>query len=436
MRRAVVLAAAATGGLMVVVSAGPLARVLNADERAAKQAVKELLEVGWGDSFRALEPAAEQYANAKAAAPRDPRVPHAFALVHLKHGKHSDAAKLLDEVLALDRRHLPAREAKVWIEMLLKRYPAAMVEMGNLSEMLPTKEEPGLTDELKTRHRETARYLGRLCGFLEGPAEKAANADRVAEMKKAMLERLSAEHREEFEAGRKAVADRFAEFFVKREQVKEDTVAEQKKTQAETAKRLAEDKTAIAADKEAIAKQAAQTREQVEKLLSDIERKAAPLDKDYSQLAAKGVAVRERILDLDRDIDRLFQLAATTEDEVTAARYRLEAERVRDVKSRHVADYRVLEGQAARVRAQLAALLGERDAVLARYNAEARRLGNEQIKLAQTAKRIAREEDRNRKAPTGNSDKVHALSQKVFAFTTYEPFPLEQSKSRLLESLR
>jgi hypothetical protein len=31
---------------------------------------------------------------------------------------------------------------------------------------------------------------------------------------------------------------------------------------------------------------------------------------------------------------------------------------------------------------------------------------------------------------------VHALSQRVFAFTTYEPFPLERAKARLIDSLR
>jgi hypothetical protein len=435
MRRAIVLTVAAIGGITLL-SLVPLTRTLRADERTAKKAISDLLEVGWGDSFKVLEPAKELYEAAKAAAPRDPRVPYALALVQIKHGRHSDAAKLLDEVLALDGRHLPALEAKLWIDVLLKRYSAALVQIGELAETLPTKDEAGLSDGSKARQRETARYLGRLCAFLEGPVEKSVNAERLAETKKAVLDRLAPDHRDAFEAGRKAVADRFAEFFVIREQAKEDTVAEQKKAQAETAKRLAEDKTAIAAGREAIAKAAAQTREQIEKFVSDIERRLAPLDKEYGQLAAQGVTVRERIIDVERDIDRLLRLADSTEDRGAAGRYRLDADRLRDTRSRYAADYSALQAQASRVRSQQGALLSERDAAVARYNAEARRLGTEQIKLAQTEKRIAREEDRNRKAPTGLSDKVHALSQKVFAFTTYEPFPLEQSKSRLLESLR
>jgi hypothetical protein len=431
MRRSFYVALALLAGPIVMLSPA-----LRADDATTKQAIVQLLEIGWGDSFRVLEPAQEHFDLAKAAAPRDPRVPLAFAMVQIKHGKHSEAAKLLDDVLSLDRRHVPAREAKIWIDVLLKRYPSALVQIDQLGALLPAKDEPGVTDDAKTRHRETARYLGRLFGFFEGPAEKQLNADRVTEAKKKLLDRLSAEHREAFDAGRKAVADRFAEFFVMREQTKADEAAGQKKSQDETAKRLNEDKAAVTADKKAVAEQAAQTREQLDRFLSDIDKKIAPLDKDYALLSAQGVTFRERMIDQDREIGRLLRLADTTEDKFLAARYRLEADRVNEARSRTTADFRLLEAQAGRVRAQLAALLGERDSAVARYNAEARRLGKEQVKIAQTEKRISREEDRNRKPPTGNTDKVHALSQKVFAFTTYEPFPLEQAKSRLLESLR
>ncbi len=409
---------------------------LRADEQAAKRAVSQLLETGWGDSFRAIEPARVHFENAKGAAPSDPRVPYAFALVHMKHGKHSDAAKLLDDVLSLDRRHVPAREARIWIDVLLKRYTAALPQIDELSTLLPADGAAGLSDEAKARHRETARYIGRLFGFFQGPVEKSLNADRVAAAKKAVLDRLSGEHRQEFEAGHKAVSDRFAEFFGIREQTKEDEADRQKKAQEEAAKRLADDKAAVAGDKKAVAEQAAQTREQLDKFLSEIDRKLAPLDTEYARLSAQAVGVRERMIDLDRDISRLLRLAETTEDPGLSARYRLDAQRVSDIRSRHAADYRALENRAARVRTQQAAILNERDAAVARYNAEAKRLGKEQVKLAQTEKRIAREEDRNRKPATGNSDRVFALSQKVFAFTTYEPFPLEQAKSRLAESLK
>jgi hypothetical protein len=436
MRRTIRLVAASLCGLAALCGSIEQFGRAQAEDAAANRAIGQLLEVGWGDSFRVLGPARDEFDKAKSLAPRDPRVPLAFALINIKHGKHSDAAKLLDEVLSLDRRHVAAREAKIWIDVLMKRYAAALVQIDELSGMLPPKDEPGASEDVKSRWRETSRYLGRLFGFFEGPAEKSAPASRVADVKKQVLARLSAEHRQEFEAGHKAVSDRFAEFFLRREQTKEDEVAAQKKSQEENAKRLAEDKATVASDKKAVAQQAAETREQLDKYLSEIERKLAPLDKEYARLNAQAVGVRERIIDLDRDISRLLRLAESTKDPALAARYRLDADRVRDVRSRHSADYRVLESQAGRVRTQQAALLGERDALISRYNAEAKRLGREQVKLGQTEKRIAREEDRNRKTPTGNTDKVHALSQKVSAFTTYEPFPLERAKARLVESLR
>src|SRR5262245_12214396 len=118
MRRVMGLRAIGLCGLAVLLP-GWFSPTLRAQERAARpgaaeaEAIAKLLEVGWGDSFRAIEPAREHFEQAKAAAPRDPRVPLAFALVHIKHNRPSDAAKLLDEALSLDRRHVAAREARL-----------------------------------------------------------------------------------------------------------------------------------------------------------------------------------------------------------------------------------------------------------------------------------------------------------------------------------
>jgi len=400
--------------------------------------IAKILEIGWGESFRVLEPAREQYELVREAARRDPRAPYAMALVCVKHGKHAEAARLLDETLALDPRHVAAREAKIWIDVLLKRYPAALAQIEELGGILPNEGLRGLADEaaVQARYRESARFLGRLFGFLEGPAEKAANPDRVAESKTRVLLKLTPSQQEEFAAGRKAVLDRFGEFFARREQAKEDELAGQKKKQEEDTKRLAEERAAVAANQQGLQKQAAQTREELEKFLSELAKQMAPLDREYSRLYAQGVAVRNRLVDYDRDIDRLLRLAELAKEPAEAARLRLEAERLDVLRDRLSVDYRLRQAEASRVQAAQAAILNQRDTAIARFNAEAKRLGKEQFKLAQDEKRIAREEDRARKPPTGNTDRVHVLSQKATAFTTYEPFPLEQAKSRLLESLR
>src|SRR5262245_40908876 len=130
MRRSFCFAPALLAGLVA------LSAPLRADEQTAKQAILQLLDIGWGDSFRSLEPAQEQFDRAKAASPQDPRVPLALALVQLKHGKHSEASRSLDEVLKLDGRHVPAREAKLWIDVLLKRYSTALVQIDELGALL------------------------------------------------------------------------------------------------------------------------------------------------------------------------------------------------------------------------------------------------------------------------------------------------------------
>jgi hypothetical protein len=422
--------------LLALLTAAFSGRVLFADDRAAKPELVKMLEVGWGESFRSLEPAGEHYERAKEAAPSSPTVRYAFAVVHLKHRKYAEAAKLLDEAISLDKRHLPAREARLWIDMLLKKYPSALVQMEQLAALLPREEDPALDEEARERHGETARYLGRLLAFLHGPAQKSVDLDRVDAVQQAVEERLYAALRKEFEAGYQAVSERFEEMYLTSEQSKEQAKAEAEKSQQREAKRLAEDREAVSKAKQAALDRAMTSREELEKFLTNIDKKLSPLDREYGRLSAEAAGVRQRMFEVDREISRTLTLMELTEDPGLRFRYRIEVDRLEGIYARQITDYRGLEAQAARVRSQQAALIRERDGAISRYNAEAKRLGKEQVQLGTKAKRIARDEEKNRRPPTGNTDKVRVFTDKVFAFTTYEPFPLEQAKARLLESVR
>jgi chromosome segregation ATPase len=420
--------------LSVLGIVGGLAAIAGADESPAKAHIIRLLDTGWGNSFRAIEPAQGHYETAKAAAPRDPRPAYAFALVHIKHRRYGDAVKLLDEALASDSRHLPTREAKLWTTMLQKNYAAALVQMEQLAAALP-QEEAGKPSDAE-QQRETARYLGRLLAFLEGPAAKSADVERVAASRKKVESRLSPTLQRELEAGYDTVADRFEGLHLARERTRDQAQAEQEKSKQREAERLTQERDTVAKEKKAVEQRALESREELDKFLSAIDRKLSPLDRELGRLTTRAAEVRDRMIDLDREITRILLLADSIDDPQLRLRYRLEADRLNASYSRYSADYRGLERQAASVRSEANALLNERDGAINRYNAEAKRLGREQVKLGGREKRLARDEDRNRKTPSGNTDRVRILSDKVTAFTTYEPFPLEEAKARLLESLR
>jgi hypothetical protein len=199
---------------------------------------------------------------------------------------------------------------------------------------------------------------------------------------------------------------------------------------------LAEDKEAIDKARKAVAERAAGSREELDKILSDIEKKLAPLDREYGRLSAQAQRLRDLMQDVDRDISGLLSLAERTDDPVLQMRYRREIDRLEATRRSYNVDYRALEGQAARVRAEQAGLINERDSAIGRYNAEAKRLGREQYKLSGKEKRLARDEEKNRRPPTGSTDKVRIQADRAFAFTTYEPFPLEKAKASVLASFQ
>ena len=418
---------------VVTATAADLARGNPQPKDALHPQVAKLLEIGWGESFRVLKPSGEAFDEAKRLAPADARVPFAFALVNIKHRKYDDAKKLLEEAIRLDEKYLAARKASIWVEMLLKRYEAALVEIEQLAAFLPTEAADRAAD---TADVALAQFIGRLFGFLEGPAKTSVKEDVAAAVKARVLARISPAMRRELAAGGQRVADQFAELYLTREQTKEDAQAAEAKSQQREANRLAEDRKDVAEDKAALTDQVAKTREELDRLLSDLEKKLEPLDREYSRLSARAATVRDRILDYDREIGRYVALLDVTDEPAIRLRYQIEIDRLDAIQARYVADYRVLERQAAAVGAQRGAILSQRDATLARYNAEAKRLGKEGVKLRRDEQRIARDEQRNERPPSGNTPKVRLLSRKAFAFTTYEPFPLEQAKAELLKAVK
>ena len=244
-------------------------RASRADDKASKDSVVQLLKVGWGKSFRVLQPAQEHYQRGRKIAPSDPLPSYAFALVNVKHHKYKRANELFKEAIGLDDSHLPSRQAKIWIDMLLSRYDAAMVQAEQLSRLLPNA---NMKDEADARHLATVRFLGRVYGFLAGPARKSAGEQRVENSKSRVLQRLSLRRRQEFETARGVVADRFAELFLVRDQSKEEARSIQQESKQRDAKRLDQDRDFIDAQTQAVQRQALQSRQALDQLLSDLEK--------------------------------------------------------------------------------------------------------------------------------------------------------------------
>jgi hypothetical protein len=404
------------------------------DQVRLVQTVEEILDAGWEKPLSAFERSKETYDYHVAEAPgRSPWLHYAFALVNVKHRHYPEALKLLDKTLALDETSLSAREAKIWLLIQLKRHEAAVVQLEQTAEAAgKAKDAAGVTPDLS----ETARYLGRMAGFLAGPLEGAVKAPRLDEAKAAITERLGESLAADFAAGVKEVEDQHTELFLTGEQARDEAKEADDKFKENEKQRLEDEKGNVAQRKEEIDALVAKIREETDADLSELDKRLDPLDRQLGQLNAQGEEVRIRLVQNEREISRWLDLADSTEDPGEQLRYRSEANRLSGFSVRLERDFAALDAQARRVRAEAAALVEQRNTVIQRYEAEMKRLGREAGDLRKQVRRIEKDEKDAAKPSSGNVAAVRSLQAKAKSLNTYQPFPLEREKERVLKAVK
>lgn len=416
--------------LLVLALAGLATPAIAADEFSAQ--VEKILEVGWGKNFLVLEPAREHYEKATRLKASDPLAPYAFALAHAKQNRHVDARKFAEEAAALDDKFLPARDLVIFQAVRARDYDVALAKVDDLTRRLPEQPDTLELDDYLQR----ARFLGRLFGYLAGPVSGRVDAAQFQAVRQRLLDRLTAEADAAFEASEQEVVNQFAELRLGRDQTKEDVEAAQAEAKKREAERLAKEKEQVAANKEEVEAQAEAARREADGILSEIDKNFAPLERKFNDLAAQAAPIRRRMADISGEISRLQFLIDGTDDPNERFRLGREIDRLGGLYDRLQRDYVFLDREAARVRADLAALEQRRAATINKYEGVMKKLGKAADNLRKTAKRIDRLEDDNAQPPTGNTAGVRATTAILQSLTTYVNFPLESEKQRVLAALK
>lgn len=389
----------------------------------------ELLEAGWQRTADGRAEAADIYNGAKRKAPANAELLYAYGLVRLKQRQYREAVGQFGEAIAADPAHLPARQAEIWTLMLLKRFPQALVQLEALGTALPREEQ---AEAIEAPRRQVARFMGRMFGFLEGPAGKAAREDLVVRHRTAIETQFTTQRNDEFQAGRQAVLEQYDELALGHDQERDQAKVDQEAEKVQEGERIEQERGNIEGERAAMLERAEKLREDLEYRLSEIDRQMAPLDTSFNRLAAEAQAVQGEMFNLDQRIGRLLRSADGTEDEFLRRRYLRDADRLSAVYGDYEAQYNALDAEATQVNAQRSALAADRQGALERHEAELERLDDRSGILSRNVKRLDREERDTARPASGSSTRVRTLASRASAFTTYEEFPLESERARLL----
>jgi chromosome segregation ATPase len=356
---------------------------------------------------------------------------YAFALVQMRNQEYDEAKKLLDLVLAVDTNDLAALRARVWVLMIRQQYAAALVDLETLAKQVVT---PGAGAESEPDSARLVEFAGRVMGFIDGPAASALQAHVRADYRRRLTSPLSAARGKSFEEGYQAVQRKFAEVDLDRRQTKADAKADEQRRQERALEDLENERAELTKEKSKLQEQAEAVAADFKQELTTLDGQLRPLVARQNRLEAQGAAIVREMAGLDVEIARLLELSDLVEDSFESLRLRAEARRLDVALGRYNVDLRAIETELAGVAAQRITVARQRQLAVAQQRARSDRIERRAADMRKSERRIASQEDRAQQ-PGGATAAVVSLSTRAKAFTTYDDFPFEEERARLLQSL-
>jgi hypothetical protein len=417
-------------GCLLLVAASSLPT--QADEAALRSKLSDFLATAWDTSDAAKELADTKFAALERIAGVDPRAFYGRGLVMLYQRRYSESAKSLDQVVRVDEGHLPALRARVWLALLVKKYDDALAGMEDLANAAGKLAEDADNKDAAT---EGARFLGSVYGFVDGPLSDVAAVAARKTTEKAILEALTDEQRTLFNDARQAVIEKFGELTTERSDSRETAIAEEEaekqKILADVEKRRAE----MQAQADELKERRTKVEGELKDELAEIGRLDRPLLAQLTRLQAEGAAAEANSDSVVFDIQRLEDRLVGEKDQFVRDQIRRDINRLAIILRRYDADL-------AGITTAIAGVQGERSVLFTRQKGAERNLGGQlqsidrQFAGFQSEERkLAGIERKAKKPSNGSTGKVSGLGVTAKALKTYEPFPIERERQRLLDSL-
>ncbi len=410
------------------------ARLSRADEAAEREAVAKLLNVGWATTPKARKAADAQYDTLRVLSGPSRAALEASLLVLLQQRRYDDAAKRVDELLAKNPTDLTAQRAKVWIAVVSKNYSAAMLAADKLSRQLA--DDPPRADDEQAIHDDLHAFLGRIYGFLGGPAAENVNQEDRKASERQIADRILDTRRAKFDEARDGVVAKFLELTGDKDEERQRIIDQAAASRDKTLKELESEKGAIASRLKELDDRKNKLQSELRDEVAEIAKDDQPLVQELARLDTRARTLNRDLLFYDSQIGQLRALAAGEMDPGRRQSYEFEIERLSFAAARLDSDLLSVRRLADGVQAQRAALVARQRRAQVAAADQAQKIEKESANLAKRDRVNEALEKRVNKSPSGTTSKTRALSAQAMALSTYDQFPLEASRQRLLESLR
>lgn len=415
------------GLLLLVTTAHSLPAATAPTGGEDKELVRQLLNENWENNSTAKKKV-EELASRVSNEDPDPLDAYALGLTHIKQGKYVSAIDWMRLSYVTDDNNLAARRANIWLLARTRQHNRALQELAEL--LTRINEAPELPVE---EHDELIRFAGRMMGFYAGPAsDQVASATLDRYSRQILLEIKEADLDAFDESRDKVLAD--YENAVERADSTEadaevDAVEDQKRIIAALEDQQMELQNSIAR----IRPQLDQLRADAQRDLGQIESKDEPLASDMDRLNSQAISLDSELGLVISDINRLEWRASREKDPYFRDRFLYEADRLRITARRIESDLINVDSRLGRVATQRRDLRAEYANLERQYDRQIERIVDELEKFQKAQRRTDAQLVRARRGPDVDMRRVRTMKAQLNAITTYEEFPLESERARLLK---
>ncbi len=397
------------------------------DSSEADVAVKDLLDVGWRTTPDARQQIDERFAAVPDAVRGDARVAYAYALSLVKLRREADAARVIAPLAAAKTPPLGVLRAQLWLTMLTRQYDAALVQMERIAAQVAAE----AADPPLAEHRETARRMGMMIGFLETPAEGSVPPAKLEDYRNRIAAALPPPLAEGVAEGRQAVKQQHAQWLAQQTdaeaQADEQSDAERQRL-LDSAKA---ERDQIAVRRRELAEQLQKLREELGSEMETLQASERPLAEQLTVAVLQGRRVQDELLGVLDEIARLSDLLRRTRDPEQRRLLLIEIDRLERIAARIRLQVDQMEREVAILEARVVEIRQRAEATRVRYGREIASRESDQQSLNRRESQLTGMEQRAVRMKSGRGQS-RSLAARAAALSTYVAFPLEEEKQRLL----
>jgi hypothetical protein len=421
-------------GILIVAFLG---RESKADEQALK--LRQLVERNWSTTPVLAEQLEPPFKALQSKFDDPTPVLYAQSLVQLRKRRYADAKKSLDRVVSRRPNNFAARQAQVWLSLILKDHESALLQLEKLSADLPspTQNQPQ-TPGVQTQGPDVPAlvdFIGQAIGFLDGPGRGSINESTRRAYQQKIEGNLTLAQQLAYNDARRSVVTKYTNIMQEAELEKAEKEDATKQFKEEAIKDVKDRKLILDTQRQQTIERQQELTNSAREEARKIDQAERPLLNRLYQTGASAAVVERELILISNDMYRIEEYLANESNPNNRQQLLREYDYLRRLRLNYRSDLSNLDGQVSGLQYQRAALNQQRGQLAQDVNRSANQSREElrKIEKQQSASQRAELRARKTKAPM---QRVRALKIQAAAVTTYIGFPLEAEKQKLFESLK